>query len=141
MPVSWTWKEGFRFALAGELLSEESAIYKKSSAERFGAFFLRPLYKAIDYVSRHIKRPFAILVFTILAALCAVVVFYKIPALMFLGKVFPSKVVRLFFFVYAEFTVLGMGCHAIGRFNNQDLIKLWKAGKLDAVFPGDKRYK
>jgi len=138
-PNHWTWKEGFRFALAGELLSEQD--YKKSSAERFGAFFLRPVYKGIDYMSRHIKKPFAILFFTILAALCAIVVFYKIPALIILGKVFPSRLVRFLFFVYIELIVFGMGCRAIGRFNNQDLIKLWKTGKLAAVFPGDERYK
>jgi hypothetical protein len=139
MQVNWTWKESFRFALAGMLLSEED--YKKSSAERFGAFFLRAPYKVIDYVSRHIKKPFAILLFTILAALFAVVVFYKIPALIILGKVFPSRLVRFMFFVYVELIVFGMGCRAIGRFNNRDLIKLWKAGKLAAIFPGDKRYK
>jgi len=141
MQVNWTWKEGVRFALAGELLSEEDALYKKSSAERFGAFFLRPLYKVVDYVSRHIKRPIAILLFTILAAFFAVVIFYKIPALIILGKVFPSKAVRFLFFIYVELIVFGMGCHAIGRFNNRDLIKLWKEGKLSPVFPGDKRYK
>lgn len=57
-----------------------------------------------------------------------------------LGKLFPSKAVRFLFFIYIEVNFLGMGCRAIGRFNNQALTELWKDGKLAPVFPGDRNY-
>lgn len=138
--VNWAWKEGVRFAFAEKFLSQDDSFltYDKSLSERFGTFFVKPLYKAIDYVARHISKPLAIFLFTILAAFCAMLVFYNIPAVLILGKIFPSKVIRCLLFIYVEVNLFGMGCRAMGRFNNKALIDLWKEGKLTPIFPGDK---
>ncbi len=139
MRIHWSWREGFRFALAGELLSKEGLSYTMSPAEKLGSSFLKPLYKVIDFVSKHIRRPLAIILFTIAASLLAFVVFYNIPALVILGRIFPSKYIRFLFFLYTEANLLAMGACAFGRFNNSTLIALWKSGKLEPIFPGDKR--
>jgi hypothetical protein len=139
MRIRWSWKEGFRFALARALLSKEGLSYKMSPAEKIGSLFLKPLYRVIEFVSKHIRRPLAIILFTIAASLLAFVVFYNIPALVILGKIFPSKMARFVFFLYAEANLLAMGFCAFGRFNNSALVALWKNGKLEPVFPGDKR--
>lgn len=138
MKVSWTWREGVRFALAKELLSSEGGSYEMNLVERLGSLWLRPLYKLVGYVSKHIRKPAAISLFTVVAALLVVVVFYNIPALVILGKLFPSKTVRFLFFFYIEANILAMGCCAFGRFHNHILVALWKEGKLVPVFPGDK---
>lgn len=136
---NWSWKEGVRFALAGELLSEEgiASVYKMSATERLGSQILKPLYRMIDFASKHIRQPFAICLFTILASLFAALVFYNIPAFIILGKLFPSKIVRCLLFLYVELNFFAMGCRAFGRFNNKTLVELWKRGRLVAVFPGD----
>jgi hypothetical protein len=137
---NWSWKEGVRFALATELLSEEKVAlsYKMSSAEKLGSWFLRPLYRMIDLVAKKIQQPLAICLFTIVTALFAALVFYNIPAFVILGKLFPSKVVRCLLFLYVELNLFAMGCRAFGRFNNETLVELWKKGRLVALFPGDR---
>lgn len=137
--MSWTWLEGLRFALAEEFLLEKGLSYEMSLAEKWGSAFLRPLYRVIHYVSKHIRRPMAIVLFTMVAALSATIAFYNIPALVILGKIFPSQVFRFLFFLYVEVNLVAMGGCAFGRFNNNELVKLWKNGKLEAIFPGDKR--
>ncbi len=139
MRTQWSWREGFRFALARELLSKEGLSYKMSPAEQCGSLFLKPLYKTIAFTSKQIRRPLAIILFTAAVSLLTFVVFYNIPALVILGRIFPSKIVRFVFFLYAEANLLAMGTCAFGRFNNRALIALWKSGKLEALFPGDKR--
>ena len=136
---NWSWKKGFRFAFAGEFLFDEgmASTYKMNLGEKFGMQFLRPLYKTIDLVSKNIKEPLAICLFTILSALIATLVFYNIPAFVILGKLFPSKFVRFLLFLYCELNLFAMGCCAFSRFNNEVLVNLWKAGRLVAVFPGD----
>jgi hypothetical protein len=88
-------------------------------------------------MSKHIRQPLAICLFTILATLFAALVFYNIPLFVILGKFFPSKMVRCLFFLYVELNFFAMGCRAFGRFNNKALIELWKKGRLLAIFPGD----
>ena len=136
---SWSWKEGVRFALAEELLSEAgiASTYKLSVAEKFGSHLLRPLYQMIALVSKHIRQPLAICLFTILAALFMTLVFYNIPAFVILGKLFPGKTVRFLLFFYVELNFFALGCRAFGRFNNKALVELWMKGQLVAVFPGD----
>lgn len=97
---SWSWKEGFRFAFAEALLLDgvSASAYKMSLVEKFGTQLLKPLYRAIDLVSKNIREPLAICLFTILAALIAALVFYNIPAFVILGKLFPSKLVRFLLF-------------------------------------------
>jgi hypothetical protein len=137
---NWSWKEGFRFALATELFSEEGidSPYKMSLAERFGSWLLSPLYRMIDLVAKKIQQPLVISLFTILTALFAALVFYNIPAFVILGKLFPSKVVRCLLFLYVELNFFAMGCRTFGRFNNKILVELWKKGRLEALFPGDR---
>lgn len=140
--VNWAWKEGVQFAFAEKFLLENDFFltYDKNFSEQFGIFLVKPLYGLIDYIARHVKKPLAIFVFTIVAALCAMLVFYNIPALLMLGKLFPSKAVRCLLFIYVEANLFGMGCRAMGRFNNKTLIDLWKKGKLIPIFPGDSRF-
>lgn len=90
---SWSWKEGFRFALAGELLSEAGVAptYKLNIAEKFGSHILKPAYKMIAVASKHIRQPLAICLFTILAALFIALVFYNIPAFAILGNFSPVR--------------------------------------------------
>lgn len=135
----WSWKEGFRFALAEELISEEdpTSTYKMSAIEKFGSHILSPLFRTIDFISKHIRQPLAICLFTMLAAFFSLLVFYNIPAFVILGKLFPSKVVRCLVFFYVELNFFAMGCRALGRFNNKMLVELWKRGRLVAIFPGD----
>ena len=135
----WSWKEGLQFALATELLTEEgvASSYKLNVAEKFGSLILKPLYRAIALVSKHIRKPLAICLCTTLAALIAALVFYNIPAFVILGKLFPSKAVRFLLFLYVELNFFAMGCCAYGRFNNKVLVELWKMGRLVAVFPGN----
>src|ERR1700733_1602530 len=114
---NWSWKEGFRFAFAGELLSEEglTSTYRMSIGEKFGTQLIRPLYKMVDLVSKNIREPLAICFITIIAALIAALVFYNIPAFVILGKLFPSNLVRFLLFLYFELNLFGMGCRAFGR--------------------------
>ena len=137
--MSWTWREGFRFALAEGFLAPDASSYTESRAERFGAFWVRPLYFVVGYTSKNIKRPMAIFLFTLLAAFCAILVFYNIPAWTLLGKLFPSQTVRFLLFLYVEINLFSLGCRAVGRFNNKLLIRLWKEGKLIPIFPGDQK--
>jgi|JI9StandDraft_2_1071091.scaffolds.fasta_scaffold45158_3 hypothetical protein len=135
----WSWKEGFTFALAAKLLPAHGVdvTYKKTFAEKVGSQILRPLHRAIGFVSRNIKKPVAICLFTMVAALIIGVVFYRIPAFIILGRLFPTQLVRALFFLYAELNLLAMGMQAFGRFNNEGLIAIWKSKRLIAFMPGD----
>ncbi len=137
----WSWREGFFFAFAGKLLSEkdEAVSYEMSVSEKFGSQVLKPLYRIIEFVSKSIKQPLAICLFTVLAALIAALVFYNIPAIIILGKLIPVQLIRALLFIYMEVNIFAMGCRAFGRFNNKGLVALWKQGHLVAVFPGDYR--
>jgi hypothetical protein len=141
LKTSWTWKEGLKFALAENFLTQDESIltYTKNRAEYFGAFCVKPLYYTLDCVSKKIKKPMAIFLFTLLALFCVILIFYNIPALIFLGKLFPSKTVRFLLFIYVEISLFSLGCRAVGRFNNKALIQLWKEGKLIPIFPGDQK--
>ena len=134
----WSWKEGVAFAFAGKLLSVEGAdhIYTLSFGEKVGSQILRPLYRIIEVVSKNIKLPLAICLFTILAAIILGLVFYS-PVLVIFGKLFPTWLVRLLLFLYVELNLLALGCRAFARFNNHVLVDLWKKGRLMAVLPGD----
>jgi hypothetical protein len=138
---NWSWKEGFRFALAEQFIAKEgyTSTYKMSAVEKFGSQFLGPLYKIITLLSKHIRKPLAICLATMLAALFTALVFYNVPAFVILGKLFPSKIVRYVIFLYIELNIFAMGCRAFGRFNNKALIKLWKKGQLMAILPGDQK--
>ena len=138
---NWAWKEGIQFAFAVELLSEKGTTihYKMSFAEKFGSRLLRPLYRMTELVSKNIKRPLAICLFTIAAALIAALIFYNIPIFIILGKLFPTQLIRGLLFFYVELNILAMGCRAFGRFNNKALVDLWKKGQIVAVLPGDSK--
>lgn len=135
----WSWREGFRFALARELLSDDklAVTYEMNRAEKFGSRFLKPLNQLINFLSKNIRLPLAIVFFTLMAALFAVIVFYNIPAFEILGRLFPSNLVRGLLFFYVEMNIFAMGCRAFGRFNNSVLVEQWKSGHLVPVFPGD----
>ena len=143
MKIAWTWKESFQFAFATAFLSQDHSlfIYSKSLTEQFGAFFITPLYKSIGYVSKHIQKPIAIVLFTIAAALFAILVFYNISTITILGKLFPPKLVRCLLFMYVELNIFAMGCCAFGRFSNKSLIEFWKQGKLIPIFLGDQKHR
>jgi uncharacterized membrane protein len=91
----------------------------------------------IELISKNIKLPLAICLFTILVAIILSIVFYSIPALVILGKIFPIWLIRMVLFLYVELNLLAMGCRAFGRFNNRYLVKLWKNGQLIALMSGD----
>src|SRR5262249_46838942 len=103
-----------------------------------GSLYLTPLYKFIHWSSHYLRKPLAIILLTLLSSLCAIVVFYNIPAFIILGKIFPSKLLRALLFLYLETTLFSIGCRAFGRFNNKTLIALWKSNQLVPIFPGDK---
>lgn len=136
---SWSWKEAVVFAVAGRLLSVTGAenAYEMSFGEKLGSRILKPLYRLIELVSKKIKLPLAISLFTILAAFILLFVFYNIPAFIFFGKVFPTWLIRPALFFYVELNLLAMGCKAFGRFNNRILVEQWKRGQLIALMPGD----
>src|ERR1700710_797489 len=104
-----------------------------SPAEKWGSFFLKPLYQLIGGIAKHIRRPTAIILVTLGAALFSAVVFYNIPAFLILGKIFPSKWLRCLLFIYVEMSLFAMGSRAFGRFSNAELITMWKNGKLVAT--------
>lgn len=139
MTTRWTWKEGFRFALAAEfrLKDEGSFGYKMSSIEKIGTLYLKPLYRSFHWISSHIRKPSIIIFATLLVAFLVALTFYNLPTFVLLGKLFPSKWVRFLFFLYIETTLLSLGCRAIGRFSNTLLVDLWKKGQLVPIFPGD----
>lgn len=136
---NWSWKEGVVFAFAGKLLSAEDVnnTYEVSFVEKLGSQILKPLYKIIELISKNIGFPLAICLFTILAALILVLVFYNIPVFIIFGKIFPTYVLRFFLFFYVELNLFAIGCRAFGRFNNKALVDLWKKGRLLAVMPGE----
>ncbi|MBS0585672.1 MAG: hypothetical protein JSR76_05160 [Verrucomicrobia bacterium] len=135
----WSWKEGFTFALAAQLLPAHGVdvACKKTLGEKVGSQILRPLHRVIAFVSRNIKKPVAICLFTMVAALIIGVVFYRIPAFIILGRLFPTQLVRALFFFYAELNLLAMGMQAFGRFSNEGLIAMWKSNRLIVFMPGD----
>ncbi len=134
------WKEGFQFALARGFRTKEGlpASYPMSIGEKFGSIFLTPLYKTFEQISKYIRKPIAISLFTLIAALLAVVVFYNFPAFVILGKLFPYQTVRFILFLYIESILLCIGCRALGRFNNSVLIELWREDKLIPILPGER---
>lgn len=136
MRIKWTWKEGFQFALAREFLLRDGGLsfYEMSAAEKFGSFFLKPIYKMLGQVSKYIRKPLAVCIFTLFAAFLSLLVFYNFPALLILGKLLPYQTVRYLFFLYIESTFFCIGCRALGRFNNKILVELWKRNALSFVF-------
>ncbi len=136
---SWSWKEGFFFVFAGKLISAEGIdkAYEISFGEKLGTQILKPLYRMIEFISKNIRLPLAISLFTMLTALILSLVFYNIPALVIFGKLFPGWLVRFVLFFYVELNLFAIGCRAFGRFNNKLLVGLWKNGQLVAVMPGD----
>lgn len=135
----WSWKEGFRFALCWELRAKEDlpSPLPSNKMEQLGSWIIEPLYKVLDLISRYLRKPLTIVVLTLLVSLVVGVVFYNIPAFIFLGKIVLAKAFRFALFVYTELLFLGMGCKAFGRFHNRSLVEFWKKGKLISVFPGD----
>lgn len=135
----WSWKEGFVFAFARKLLFAEDVnlTYQMSFGEKLGSQILNPLYRTIEFISKNIRMPLAICFFTLLAALIIGFAFYSIPAFVIFGKLFPVWLVRFLFFFYVELNLLAMGCVSFGRFNNKELVNLWKNDRLIAVMPGD----
>lgn len=135
----WSWKDGFIFAFAGKLLSVKGTenAYEISFIEKLGSQILKPLYRIIELISKNIRLPLAICLFTIISALILGLVFYSIPVFVFFGKLFPAWLVRFFLFFYFELNLFAIGCRAFGRFNNKVLVGLWKNGQLVAVMPGD----
>jgi hypothetical protein len=101
----WSWKEGLIFAFAKRLLStkETDLSYALSFAERLGSQILKPLYSLIEFASKNIRMPLAICLFTLLAALMIGFAFYNIPVFTLFGKVFPTRFIRLIFFLYLDF--------------------------------------
>ncbi len=136
---SWSWKEGVRFALSWNFRTKEEFPNPLpiNKMERVGSWIINPLYKILDYVSRRLRRPFTVIFFTCFIGLILGVVFYNIPAFIFLGKIVPTKLLRFSLFIYIELVLLGMGCKAFGRFHNPSLVTSWKKGKLIPVFPGE----
>lgn len=132
MDTHWSWEEGLKFGLAREFLSNEENLvaYQMSPAEKFGALVLKFPYRIIDLVSRHIRKPLAICLFTLLSVLLSTLVFYNILTFALLEKIFLSYVLRFLFFLYVELVIFALGCRAFGRFNNKVLIVLWKNGQL-----------
>src|SRR5580700_11479467 len=112
MKIKWTWKEGFRFAFASEFRLKDGSVffYKMSSAEKLGSFFLKPLYKMLAQISKYIRNPLVICIFTIFAAFLSLLIFYNFPALLILGKLFPYQAVRYLLFLYIESIFLCIGC-------------------------------
>lgn len=139
MRIKWTWKEGFRFALASEFRPKDGGIffYEMSSAEKFGSLFLKPFYKMLAQVSKYIRKPLAICIFTIFSAFLSLLIFYNFPALVILGKLLPYQAVRHVLFLYIESTFFCIGFRALGRFNNKVLVDLWKRNELASVFLKD----
>jgi|GEM_PF-3594742 hypothetical protein len=136
---NWSWKEGLIFVFARKLLPAEEIdlSYGMSFGERLGSQILKPIYYIIEFVSKNIRMPLAICLFTLLAALIIGFTFYNIPAFVIFAKLFPIELVRFVFFIYGELNLFAIGCTAFGRFNNKQLIDLWKNGRLIAVMPGD----
>ncbi len=136
MRIKWSWKEGFRFAFAREFLLRDGDIfaYEMSIAEKFGSFFLKPIYKFLGQVSKYIHKPLAICIFTLFAAFLSLLAFYNFPALLILGKLLPYQTVRYLFFLYIESTFFLIGCRALGRFNNKILVNIWKRNEITSVF-------
>lgn len=136
-PNSWSWKEGFRFALCWKLEAKEGFTPLNNKMEILGSWIIEPFYKMLDCASRHLKKPLTIVLLTLFSSLIIGIAFYNIPAFKFLGKVVPVKVFRFLIFIYIECIFFGMGCRAFGRFQNRSLVELWKKEKLAALFPGD----
>jgi hypothetical protein len=127
------------FAFAKKLLTKEDneLAYEMSLGEKLGSKILTPLYRVIEFISKNVRIPIAICLFTMLAGLILGFAFYSIPAFVIFGKLFPVWLVRFFLFLYVELNLFAMGCISFGRFNNKILVDLWKSGRLVAVLPGD----
>jgi|SRR5579862_213317 len=136
MRIKWTWKEGFQFAFAREFILKGGKVflYEMSVVEKFGSFFLQPIYKILGQVSKYIRKPLAVCIFTLFAAFLSLLVFYNFPALLILGKLLPYQTVRYLLFLYTECIFFCIGCRALGRFNNKTLVDLWKRNELSSAF-------
>src|ERR1700722_17091659 len=108
---SWSWKEGLVFAFAKKLLSIDGVepSYEMSIGEKFGLQILNPLYRIIEFISKNIRIPLAICLFTMLAALILGFAFYSIPAFVLFGKLIPIWLLRLVLFIYVQMNLLAMG--------------------------------
>lgn len=138
LPNRWSWKEGFRFALCWKLEAKEGALPINNRPEVLGAWLIEPLYKILDQIARHLRKPLTVVLFALFASLILGVAFYNIPAFTVLGKIVPVKMIRFLLFIYIEATFFGLGCRAFGRFHNRSLVELWKRGELVLLFPGER---
>ena len=136
---SWSWKEGFRFALCWKLESEGEDVPLNNRMEILGAWMVEPLYKMLDFGSRHLRKPLTVVLATLLTSVILGVAFYNVPAFTILGKIVPVRAIRFLLFLYIESVFFSLGCRAFGRFHNRSLVELWKRGKLVPLFPGEKR--
>lgn len=140
--IRWSWKEGLVFAFAKKFLPVEGTeALKMNLSEKLGSQLLKPLYRMIEFISKNIRIPLAICLFTLLATLIIGFIFYNIPILFIIGELFPLGLVRFLFFIYVELNLFAMGCMAFGRFNNKALVEHWKRGQLNAVLLGDHEVK
>ena len=137
MKEAWTWREGFRFALASKLAPKGATSYAMNRAEKWGSLYLTPLHKTIGWISSNIRWPMFIALTTFVTGLIALLVFYNIPAIYILGRLIPFQSIRFLLFLYIETCLLSLSSCALGRFQNKSLIELWKKGLLTPVFPGD----
>ncbi len=133
----WSWKEGFRFALCWKFQQKvPHESLPMHWLEASGYWIVKPIYQILDRVARGLRKPLVIVLFTLSIACFCAIAFYNIPIWLFLGKVFPAKLVRFLTFLYTELLCLGAGIRAFGRFHNASLVKLWKQDRLIPIFPG-----
>lgn len=139
--LRWSWKEGFLFALAWTFrFKDEGLTHPMYKIEGWGTWYLHPLYKMLHWAFLHIRKPFVIILVTFIALIAVAIAFYDIPALIVLEKIFPPKLIRFIFFLYVETVLLSMGWVSFSRFQNLELMRLWKSGRLAPIFPGDREY-
>jgi hypothetical protein len=137
MTTMGSWAQSVRFALARNFQAKPGSpfiSYEANRIEKISALLLHPLYFLLNFVGKYIKQPIAILLFTVIACLLAIVVFYDFKSLMILGRLFPYQTCRFLLFAYIEIIWFSMGCRALGRFSNKPLIALWKSHQLQAFF-------
>lgn len=119
---------------------EHPYIYEKNRLERFGDRLISPLGIPLDLTLREIKNPVTIVALTVLAAFVVTFIFYPtavFTALPFLKLIQPWMIRGALYTLFQSF-VLGWGCRAYGRFDNDALQQKWNRGEITPVFIGEK---
>ncbi|MBA3815115.1 MAG: hypothetical protein H0X29_01060 [Parachlamydiaceae bacterium] len=137
---SFAFAKGFR-----DIETQDEFQWKKNRCEQLGSALRWGVGSLADTLLKEIRNPVMIVGLTSLALLAVTVAFYPGTVLTITAKVFPLALklkpwmVKMALYILMQTTVAGVGIRAYGRLSNKLLVQNWQQGRLEAVYPGEKK--